>query len=141
MDLQLSQPLTSAKKLVHGLVGTDLQEDVDVLRILKEMLKTYYMRMMQRPVNLNLSHKLLLRPRLREGGLGHDFSGQQLARFKRGQLVASRKAALAEESALGIAPQGDLPAHFYDLLLDYGAAVGFVASAGWFAHLLFEWVV
>lgn len=60
LHLQLCQSLPPPKQVVDGLVSTQLQEDLDLLSIFKEMLKLNYVVVVQRSVYLDLTHQLLL---------------------------------------------------------------------------------
>lgn len=56
--LHLGQPLPALDQFVEGLVGTDLQQDVDVLVVLKHMLELHDVVVTQRLVDLDLCNQL-----------------------------------------------------------------------------------
>lgn len=56
LHLELVKALTAAQQLVQGLVLAQLQEDVDVLCVLKEVFEAYDVVLVKRAVNLDLTH-------------------------------------------------------------------------------------
>ena len=54
------QALPPSQQLVERLILAQLQQDVHVLGVLEEVLKLYYMLVGDRPMDLNLTHQLLL---------------------------------------------------------------------------------
>lgn len=66
------EALTSAQKLVKRLVLAQLEQDIDILSILEEVLKADDVVLVERPVDLDLGHQLLLRPSLRQRRF-HDY--------------------------------------------------------------------
>ena len=81
LHLELVQALTAAQQLVQRLVLAQLQEDVDVLCVFKEVLEAYDVVLVKRAVNLNLTHKLLLGTSLGQSGLHDDFGGRDTLVF------------------------------------------------------------
>lgn len=81
LDLELVQALTAAQQLVQRLVLAQLQEDVDVLRVLKEVLEAYDVVLVKRAVNFDLTHELLLGTSLGQSGLHDDFGGRDTLVF------------------------------------------------------------
>ena len=82
---------------------TQLQQDVNVVRVLEEVLELHHVLMLDRPVNLNLRHKLLLRTTFRERGLKNNFSRRDRPSLLTSKLVALSEAALAQEFSLDVA--------------------------------------
>jgi hypothetical protein len=62
LHLQLMQSLPPSQQFVHALIGAQFQQDIDVLSIFEEMFEFNYSLMMNRPMNFNLAHQLLLGP-------------------------------------------------------------------------------
>jgi hypothetical protein len=58
LHLHLRQPLPPLYKLIQGLISAYLQQDVDVLMILEDMLKFYYVLMRKGFVDLYLGNQL-----------------------------------------------------------------------------------
>lgn len=67
--------LSAAQQLIQGLILAKLQQNINVFRILEEMLEPDNVIVMKTPVNLDLGHKLLLCAGLGEGCFSDDFSG------------------------------------------------------------------
>lgn len=66
------ESLPSSQKLVQRLILTKFKQDVDILSVLKEMLKPNDIVVMETSVDLDLRHQLLLGSSLCECGLGND---------------------------------------------------------------------
>jgi len=60
LDLQLVQSLPPFEELIHALVMAKFEQNVNIVTILKEMHKLRYIDMLNRPMNLDLAHQLLL---------------------------------------------------------------------------------
>ena len=67
LDLKFMETFASAKEFVQALVLAQLQEDVYVLSVLKEVLKPDDIVVVQTAVDLDLRHQLLLGSALGEG--------------------------------------------------------------------------
>ena len=96
------------------MVLTKFQEDVYVLCILEEVLEADDVVVMERSVDLDLGHELLLGTSLGERRLGNDFRSRNSLVFQVRELKASGEATLSEELALQIALDADL-----SVVLDY----------------------
>jgi hypothetical protein len=66
LDLQLMKPLSPSQQFVKGLTLAQLQNNVNIFSVFKEMFKSNDVGMMKRPVNFNFAHKLLLSSRFRK---------------------------------------------------------------------------
>ena len=60
LNLELVQSSSPPQKFIQGLTLTEFQDNVDVLSILKEMLEADNVGVMERSVDLDLTHQLLL---------------------------------------------------------------------------------
>ena len=60
LDLQLMKSLAPLDQFVHALVLTQLKQYVHILAVFKEMLEQADMVVLDGPVNLDLTHQLLL---------------------------------------------------------------------------------
>lgn len=58
LHFHLCQALPTLYQFIQGLVRTKLQQDVDVLVVLKHMFELHYVRMAQRFVDFNFSYQL-----------------------------------------------------------------------------------
>ena len=81
------------------------------------MLEAHDVVVMQRSVDLDLAHQLLLGARLSEGGLRNDLGGRDSLGLEVGELVALGKAALAQEFAAEVFLDADVAVELDDLLL------------------------
>ena len=107
------------------------------------MLELHHVLVLNRPVNLDLTHKLLLGSALDQGLLADHLGcqyGRTLGRVKRLNFIALRKTTLAQEFTLQITPDlnfsvvlGDL---FFDDSVDWGLVVGAAGTAGGCRQLL-----
>ncbi len=61
-DLELMKSFPSLEQLIHALVMTELQQDINVVAILEEMHELSNVGMFDRSMNLDLTHQLLLGP-------------------------------------------------------------------------------
>jgi hypothetical protein len=60
LNLQFVQPLPPLQQLIHALVLAQLQKNVDIFRILEEVLELTNMVVLDAPVDFDFAHKLLL---------------------------------------------------------------------------------
>ena len=109
LDFKLVETLASFQKFVHALVRAQLQQDVHVLAIFKEVLEVAHVGMLDATVNFDFTHELLLRSTLRQARLLDDFRSMNEARVSIYELVTLGEASLAKELALNIAPYSNLP--------------------------------
>ena len=120
LNLELVQSLTPTQKLVERLVLAELKQDVDVLGVLEEVLEADNVVLVQRAMNLDLRHELLLRTSLSQCALHDYFGGTDSLILQIGELETAGEAALAEELALEVLLDAYLAVVFDDLLFDDG---------------------
>ena len=120
LNLELVQSLTPTQKLVERLVLTELKQDVDVLSVLEEVLEADNVVLVQRAMNLDLRHELLLRTSLSQCALHDNFGGTDSLILQIGELETAGEAALAEELALEVLLDADLAVVFDDFLFNDG---------------------
>ena len=60
LDLKLMQTLTPLQKLIETLVVAELKQDIDTLAVFEKVLKLGNVLVLDRAVDLNLTHELLL---------------------------------------------------------------------------------
>jgi hypothetical protein len=131
LDLELVQALAPLQKLVHALVLAQLEQDVHILTVFKEMKKLGNIWMLDRPVNFDLTHQLLLRPAPLQRGLLDDLGRAHRLRVHLHELVALGEATLSKELALHVLPVADLTiGMLYALLDELGGGVARVTPAG-----------
>jgi len=102
LHLHLGQAFASAQLLVDGLVVAHLQQNLDLLRVLEEVVEPHNVGMLQRTVDTDFAHQLLLGTRLHEGTLGDHLGGQDLLGLEAGELLHSCEPSLAQEFTLGL---------------------------------------
>ena len=108
LDFELMQALTPLQELIHTLVLAELEEDVHIFAVLEEMQELGHVRMLDRPVNFDFAHELLLGPASLQRGLLDNFGRAYRLRVHLHELVAFGEAALAKELALDILTVADL---------------------------------
>ena len=102
------------------MVLAELKEDVHVLAILEEVLEVAHVSMLDTPVDLNLTHKLLFSSAFGQTGLLDDFGGVNETCVGIYELIAFGESALAQELALDVTPDTNLAtAILFKFLLDY----------------------
>ena len=100
-----------------------LQQDVYVFGVFKEMQEGHHVLMFDRPVNLDLTHQLLLRSALLQCSLAHNLPCAHLTRLLVGQLVTLGETALAQEFALDVLTVKGLSVGFDKFLFNDGRHV------------------
>ena len=75
LDLELVQALAPLQQLVHALVLAQLEQNVHILAVLEEVQELGHVGMLDRPVNFDFTHQLLLRPAPLQRGLLDNFGG------------------------------------------------------------------
>ena len=89
--------LSAAQKLIQSLILAELQQNVDIFSVFKEVLEADYMVLMQATMDLDLGHKLLLGARLCQRCLcDHLGSGNSLS-LKVCELIALSEATFSQE--------------------------------------------
>jgi len=71
LNFKLCEPLSPLKELIKGLIGTDLEQNIHVFLILKHMLKTNNVGLVERLMNLDFRDKFLTCSAFGEGALGN----------------------------------------------------------------------
>ena len=61
LNLEFMQSSSPPQKFIQGLTLAEFQDNVDIFSILEEMLEPHNVRMMERSMDLDLTHQLLLR--------------------------------------------------------------------------------
>ena len=112
------QTFTPSEKFVHRLVSTYLKQHIDILSILEKVLEKHHVGVLHGTMDFNLAHQLLLGPAFRKASLYYDLTGAKDIGLLVHKFIASGKASLTEELALGILPDESLSIVFYDFFLD-----------------------
>ena len=120
LNLELVKALSATEQLIQRLVLTELKQDVHVLSVFKEVLEAYDVVLVERSVNLDLRHELLLGSSLRESRFGNDFGRRDSFIFEVGELEAASETSLTEELALQVLLDADLSIVLDDFLFDDG---------------------
>ena len=108
LDLQLVQALPPLQELVHALVLAQLEEDIHILAVFEEVQELGHVRMLDRPVNFDLTHQLLLRPAPLQRRLLDNFSSTHGLGVHLHELIALGEATLSQELALDVLSVADL---------------------------------
>jgi hypothetical protein len=93
------QTLASLQQFVHRLVGTKFEQNVDILVVLKKMVKLCHVLVSHTAVNLNFTHELLLGPTFGETFLVDDLGSLDLLGVGILEFEASGKTSLAQKLA------------------------------------------
>ena len=120
LDLELVQALSATEQFIQRLVLTELKQDVHVLSVFKEVLEAYDVVLVQRSVDLDLRHELLLGSSLRKSRFGNDFRRRDSFIFEVGELEAASETSLTEELALQVLLDADLSVVLDDFLFNNG---------------------
>lgn len=105
LGFDLSEAFPAFDHLAECLVLAQLQDDVDVLRVLEEMLEADDVLLVHGPVDADLTHQLrpcfhsmlsylLLRSGFGEGGLRHDFGSREFLSLQGCELIALSESTL-----------------------------------------------
>lgn len=100
--LKLMEPFPSFQKLVHALVMTKLQQDVDIVAVLEKMHKLSHVGMFDGSMNLNLTHELLLGPAPLERGLLNDLGSSDSFGLALDKLIALCESSFSQEFSLDV---------------------------------------
>ena len=123
LDFQFVQSLPSSQQFIHTLVMAQLKQDVYIFGIFKEMQEGYHVLMFDRPVDLDLTHQLLLRSTLLQCSLAHNLACAYLTRFLVSQLVTLGETTLAQEFSLDVFAVKGLSVGFDELFFNDGRHV------------------
>ena len=122
LDLELMKSLPPLEQLIHALILAELQQDVNTIAILEKMHKLSHIGMLDRSVNLDLTHQLLLRPAPLERRLLDDLGSRYLLSVTLDEFIALGKSTFPEELALDILAIANLSILVLNSLLnDLGA--------------------
>ena len=78
----------------------EFEQDVNILSILEKVLKAYDMVLMERSVNFDLGHQLLLGSSFCQGALLNNFSSGNSLILQVGKLEATSETTLTKEFSL-----------------------------------------
>ena len=112
-DLQFMQPLSALQEFIHALVLAQLQQDIHIFTVFEKMKELSHICMLNRPMNFDFAHQLLLCPAPLQRGLLDDLGCTDCLRVHLNELVTFCEATLAKEFSLDILPVG----HFTILML------------------------
>lgn len=118
LDLKLVKSLSSSDELVECLVGTELKEDVHALVILKEVLEPNDVCVVQRSMNLDFRHELLLCSTFSERGFSNYFRCRHSFTVEIGEFIALSEPSFTQEPASLILFNIDVSIVLDDLLLN-----------------------
>ena len=91
------------------------------------MLPYYHVGVVQRPVNLDLTHELLPSTRLAQRSLRNHFGCTDLVRFQVEELVHLGEAAFAEKAAFRVLLEADVAVGHHDLFFNHRTFAAFVS--------------
>ena len=116
--LELMETLAPLQQLIHTLILTELKENIHILWVLKEMLKQTNMIVLDRPMNLDLTHKLLLGSALSQTWFLDDLGSVDELRLTIDKLIALSKASLAEIFAFDVPLYSNLAIRLFEFLFN-----------------------
>lgn len=118
------QALASFEQFIETVVRTEFKENVDIVNVFEEVNKLCDVGMLDGPVDLDLTHELLLGPTSLKRRLVNDLGCSDLFGVALDEFIALGKASFAQELALNVLPEAHLPVLVFDFLLhDLGALV------------------
>jgi len=91
--------LSSSDQLIQSLIRTQFQQNINIFIILKEMLESNYICIMEGPMNLNLTHKFLLGSTLGQRGLSNDLCSTDSFIIKICEFITFSEPSFSEEPA------------------------------------------
>ena len=118
LDLELVQPLAPLQQFVQTLVCAELQEDVDALAVFEEVDELRDVLVLDRAVNFDLAHQLLLGAAPLQRALVDNLGRRYRLRVALHELIALREAALAQKLSFDVISVADLPVLMLDTLFD-----------------------
>jgi hypothetical protein len=118
LDLDFVQALAPLQQLVETLVLAELKQNVDTLAVLEKVLKLRNVLVLDRAVNFDLTHQLLLGAAPLQRALLDDLGRRDRLGVALHELVALGEAALAEELTLHISAVTHLAIRVLDAFLD-----------------------
>lgn len=101
-SFELSEPLPSLGEVLQGIIPTILQQDIDVLLILKGIDKLDNMLVLQRLMNLNLNQQLVTLTLLVDRFLRNHLRSIELTILTRHSLVTLRKTTSPQQLTLSV---------------------------------------
>ena len=123
--LQLMKPLPPLQQLVQALVVAQFKQNIHIFTVFEEVCELSHIHVLDRPVDLDLTHELLFRPASLKRGLLDNLCGRHGLRLTLDELVALREATLAEELALDVLSVADLSIRvLHSLLHNLGTPIG-----------------
>ena len=99
------------------MVLAELEQDVHIFAVLKEVLKVAHIRMLDTPVDLDLTHELLLGATLGQRRLLDDFRCVHKHRLRIHELETFGEAALAQEFSFKVSADADFTILLFELFL------------------------
>ena len=126
LHFEFMKAFSTLEQFVHTLVLAELQENVDILAVLKKVLKVAHISMFDAAVDFDLTHQFLLGPALRQAGLLDHLSRMHKARIGIYELIAFGETTLAQEFPLDVASDADFGRAggphptLFEFLLNYG---------------------
>ena len=118
LHLELVQSFPSLEQFIHTLILAQLEQDVDILCVFKEMLKETNMRMLDSSMNLDLTHQLLFCSALGQTGLLNDLGCMDELGLSVDEFVAFGEASLAKVLALDVSFDAYFTIGLFEFLLD-----------------------
>ena len=118
LNFNFMKALSAAQKFVQRLILAKLQQNIDIFCILKEMLESNNVVVMQTSMNLNFGHKLLFCPWFGQGCLRDDLGGRYSLSFKVCEFIALGKTSFSEEFAAKILLDANITVEFDDFLFN-----------------------
>lgn len=131
-DLQFMQPLSALQQFIHALVLAQLQQDIHIFTVFEKMKELSHICMLNRPMNFDFAHQLLLCPAPLQRGLLDNLGCTDCLRVHLNELVAFGEATLAKEFSLDILPVSHFTILMLYALLDdlvLGCWIAAIASA------------
>ena len=123
LHLQLMQPLSPSEEFIKRSTTAHLKDNVHIFSIFEEVLEADDVVVVERPVDFDFRHQLLLGSRFGQRGLGDDFGRRHSLVLEVRELEAPGETSLAEELALEVPLDADLSVVLDHLLLDDGLSV------------------
>ena len=103
LHFNFMKTFSSSQKFIQTLILTQLEENIDIISVFKEMLELNNVLMLNGPVNFDLTHKLLFCPTLSKRCLKNDFSSCNCTSLLTCELITLGESTLSQKLAFDIA--------------------------------------
>ena len=130
LNLQFMKSLPPLEQLIHALIVAELEQDINIVAIFEKMHKLGHIAVLDGPMNLDLTHELLLGPAPLQRGLLNNLGRGDGLGLALDKFVALCKSTFAQELSFHVLSIRYLPILMLDSFLDYlGGGVAWLSRS------------